>query len=54
MIARLFCWLGFHDWQCTWRHEYVPDPDGMNRKAPREEYTGWLCFRCGAEREEEA
>ncbi len=53
MIARLFCWLGFHDWLCIWRSVYEPDPGGMNRKAPRVEDTVWKCSRCGHERAEE-
>ena len=53
MIARLFCWLGFHDWLCVYRDVYVPDPAGMSRKAPREEYTTWKCSRCSDVRHEE-
>ena len=53
MIARLFCWLGFHDWQCVGRAVYAPDPAGPNRKASSVEDTSWKCFRCNLEREDE-
>ncbi len=45
-----FCWLIGHDWHCLFRHRFGDDPD-FGRVGS--ESTGWLCFRCGAERTEQ-
>ena len=54
MIARLFCWLGFHDWLCIGRKVYKKlDPAAPNRTRPSVEDTTWKCSRCGLQRAEE-
>ena len=51
MIARLFCWLGFHDWLC-----YARWQGKVNEGMPGEHYGGsaqFACSRCPETRIEE-
>lgn len=49
-MKNLICLLFGHDWHCLFRHRFAGNPDTGHVGS---EVTGWACFRCGANRDEQ-
>jgi len=48
MIGKLFCWMGFHDWLCVFRHHW-----GTDRNDAGSQTTVWTCSRCNKNKTEQ-